>query len=499
MQLKQSDTPLLSAMRRYVEAGVTPFHTPGHKQGKGMHPLLEELIGRPALELDLALMEEMDDFFEPYGCIKEAQELAAALYGADHSFFVINGTTGGIYAMILATVGPGETIIVPRNAHRSIIGGIILSGAKPVFIQPEVDRQLGLALGVTQETVAAALAAHPEAKAVLLINPTYYGVATDLAAVIELVHEQGMVALVDEAHGPHLAFSERLPLQALDAGADICAQSTHKIIGALTQSSLVHCREGRINVKKLKTMLQLVQSTSPNYLLLASLDVARMQMATQGRVLVERSIELAQWLRREINTIEGLYCFGAEKIGQPGFYSFDPTKVTVAVRGIGLSGAEAERILRQRYQMQVELSDADNILFLITLGDSESDVRALAEALRDLALSQSERRPQESEPSLANEASLPPVPERVLSPRAALFAKTSSVPFEASAGAVCAEIITFYPPGIPVLCPGERISQEMIDYCRRLQADGMHISGAADKSLALIKVVQEEEERRNEE
>ncbi len=487
IDLRQSETPLLAVMQNYVAEGVIPFHTPGHKQGKGMHPLLGGVLGIPALALDLALMEEMDDFMEPYGCIKEAQELAAELYGAEQSFFLINGTTGGIYAMIMATVGPGETIIVPRNAHRSIIGGIILSGARPVFILPEVDRELGLAMGVTAETVEAAIAANPEAKAVLLINPTYYGVASDLEKIIEVVHAHGMAALVDEAHGPHLKFSNRLPQQALDAGADVCVQSTHKLIGALTQSSILHWRAGRVEISRLKHMLQLVQSTSPNYLMLASLDVARMQMATQGKELLARALELSEWLRREINKIPGLYSFGAEKIGQPGIFAFDPTKVTVSLRGIGLSGAEAERILRHEYKIQAELSDADNILFLITLGDGEAEVRALAAALRALAAGRVGEKKLQSIPAQVPEQ--PELPESVFSPRDAVFAAARTVPFQEAEGMICAEIINFYPPGIPVLCPGERISRKAIEYCGALCSAGMHLSGAEDKTLQTVKVI----------
>ena len=488
MGFKQTDTPLLAAMEHYVKDGVIPFHTPGHKQGKGMHPRLEQVIGKEALALDLALIEELDDFYEPYGCIKDAQDLAAQLYGADHSFFVINGTTGGIYAMILATAGPGEKIIVPRNAHRSIIGGIILSGAIPIFIQPEIDHELGIAMGVTPEAVKAAVTEHPDAKAVLIINPTYYGVATDLKQIVEIVHHCGMVVLVDEAHGPHLKFSPRLPLQAIDAGADICAQSSHKIIGALTQASLVHCMEGRIRVPHLKSMLQLTQSSSPNYIMLASLDVARMQMAMEGEKLVEKSIDLSNWARKEINKIPRLYCFGNEKIGNPGVFEIDPTKVTVTVKNLGLTGAEAEKILRHEYKVQAELSDIYNLLFMITLGDGEEEVKRLVSALTDLAFKHAKPIEDVGEENWIT-TRYPATPRGVLSPRDALFGNTRMMPFEDSAGMVCGELVTFYPPGIPLLCPGEEITQDMIDYCRRLQQGGMHISGPEDCTLKNIKVV----------
>ncbi|MCX7781832.1 MAG: aminotransferase class I/II-fold pyridoxal phosphate-dependent enzyme [Negativicutes bacterium] len=483
-------TPLLAAMLKYVNDKTIPFHTPGHKQGKGMHHRLGSLLGSKTLGLDLALMPELDDLHEPHGPIKEAQDLAARLYGADHSFFVINGTTGGIYAMILTIAGPGDKIIVPRNAHRSIIGGIILSGAVPVFMQPEVDLDLGLAMGVTPETVESTIKRHPDAKGVLIINPTYYGVATDLKRIVSIVHAHNMPVVVDEAHGPHLKFDSRLPVQALEAGADICAQSTHKIIGSLTQCSMVHCREGRISVPRLKAMLQLVQSTSPNYILLASLDVARMQMATEGPTLIGRSVELAQALRAEINKIPGLYCFGEEKIGNPGVYSLDPTKVTVMVKGLGLKGAEAERILRYQYNIQVELSDMYNILFLITLGDSEKEVQAIVRALADMAKRFHGTRDFSAVEDVYQNIRYPLPPQQVISPRQALFGHTRAVPFKKSAGMVCAEIVTFYPPGIPLLCPGERITTDIIEYCIRLQEAGLHISGPEDYTLTTIKVVE---------
>lgn len=487
---RQKTTPLLDAINAYVAAKVRPYHTPGHKQGKGMHPALRDILGDKALAFDLSLMSELDDLNEPRTCIKQAQDLAAELYGADHSFFMLNGTTGGIYAMILAIAGPGDKVIVPRNAHRSIIGGMILSGAVPVFIQPEVDEEIGLAMGVSLHTVQKAVEQNRDAKGIVLINPTYYGVCADLEAIIEYVHQNDMAVMVDEAHGPHLKFNERFPLQALDAGADICAQSTHKIIGAMTQCSMVHCREGRVNVQRLKAMLQLVQSTSPNYLLLASLDVARMQMATSGRQLLERAIDLSCWVRREINKIPGLYCFGEERIGSPGFFSFDPTKITVTVKGLGLTGAEAEQILRYQFNIQAELSDMYNVLFLLTIGDGQAEAGALVTALQ--GLSADRRGNQELLPleSVYKENAYPLTPLQAMSPREALFSGTRTVPFASAAGMICAEIVTFYPPGIPVLCPGELISREIIDYCQKLQKAGLNVSGPEDYQLNNIKVVE---------
>lgn len=488
MLKSQYTTPLLAAMQQYVQDKVRPFHTPGHKQGKGMHPALADILGMDTLALDLALMHELDDLHEPHSCIKEAQDLAAALYGADHSYFVVNGTTGGIYAMILAIAGPGDKVLVPRNVHRSIIGGMIIAGAVPVFMQPEIDLELGIAMGVTPKTVADTLRLHADAKGVVIINPTYYGVAADLKQIVDIVHSYHIPVVVDEAHGPHLKFSPRLPVQALDAGADICAQSTHKILGALTQCSMVHCRDGYIQVPRLKAMLQLVQSTSPNYIMLASLDVARMQMATEGKRLIETAIDLSEWTRREINAIPGLYCFGREKLTASGAYALDPTKLTVTVKGLGFKGAEAERILRSHYHIQAELSDMFNLLFLITIGDSEDDAAYLVDSLRDFATNHFGSRDFAAVHGL--DLRYPLTPEQVLSPREALFGHTRKVAFRQSVGQICAEIVTFYPPGIPLLCPGERISRDVADYCIKLQEAGLHISGPEDYTLATIKVVE---------
>lgn len=478
--------PLLTAILRYTSQKVMPYHTPGHKQGKGMYEQLAEVIGHKALEMDLGLMYELDDLFEPQGCIKEAQDLAARLYGADHSFFVINGTTGGIHAMIMTAAGPGDKIIVPRNVHRSVIGGIIAAGAVPVYILPEVDTELGIAMGVTPEAVAAALAEHPEAKGLLLLNPTYYGVAAKLKQIVELAHSKGIPVIVDEAHGPHLKFSAELPMQAMDAGADICAQSTHKLLGALTQCSLVHCRKGLISVERLKAMLKLVQSTSPNYILLASLDAAQAQMAEKGRELIGRTVQLANLARQEINAIPGLYCFGREKLGQPGVYSLDVTKLTVTVKEMKLTGAEAEKILRSQYNIQAELVDMDNVLFLMTLGDDEASAGFLVKALNQLAKKHRNSAPARLQASPAGCFRLP---EQAVTPREALFRQSGPVSLLEAAGLICAEVVAFYPPGIPLLCPGEIISREIIDYCREQIKAGLRVSGPADSKLETIRVL----------
>ena len=487
MRMRQApEMPLLAAMQGYLAEQVAPFHTPGHKAGKGAPEVLLQHLGSSALALDLAVVPGLGDLFDKQGPIRESQQLAAALYGADESYYLVNGTTGGIYAMILATVGPGEKIIVPRNIHRSVMGGLILSGAMPVFVQPVVDDCLQIAMNVTTESMAATMDRHPDAKAVLLVNPTYYGVAADLVAITELAHRRGMLVLVDEAHGPHFHFSSQLPVSGVRAGADLVVQSTHKILGALSQASLLHCRRERIAVPRLETMLQLTQSSSPNYILLASLEAAVQQMATAGAELVDRSVQLARSAREQINEIPGLFCFGSERTGAPGVFGHDPTKLAVTVSGLGIQGNDAEMWLRCVGKVQAELSDWHNVLFLITLADDQVDIARLIEALRRLAHEHAGGRK-------AAAAVLAPLPEAAttleLSPRAALFSRREQVSFAESAGRVCAETVTCYPPGIPILVPGERIAPAAVQYCLTLQQQGYTILGPEDPTLNTLEVV----------
>ena len=477
--------PIAEAMRAYAEDGAMAFHTPGHKQGLGAHPLLRELVTAEGLREEVSLMEELDDLHEPTMCIREAQELAAGLYGADQAYFMINGTTGAIHAMLMGSLCPGDTVLVPRNAHRSVIGGLILAGARPVFVQPEIDERLGIAMGVTAAAVERAITAHPEARALVLVYPTYYGVTFDLRELAELVHAHGMLLLVDEAHGPHLRFSEELPPQALSCGADIVAQSTHKLLGAMTQASMLLAKGPRVHQERLREAASLLQSTSPNQLLLASLDIARLQMAESGARLVGRAVRLARQLRKAINAIDGLWAFGPDDMQRPGATGLDETKVTVTVTGLGLTGVEAEAILRHTYKVQCELSDARNVLFIISYADTERETAYLLKALQDLAAmhARKERAPQLDIPAL------PPLPARGCPPRLAFFARKEQVPFAAAAGRVAAEQVMFYPPGIPILCPGDCIDAESLHYIKRMQQLGLKVVGPQDSSLQDLQVL----------
>ena len=481
-----ANTPFLAAMQRYLAENVAPFHTPGHKLGVGVHESLRQQIGPAAFSLDLTCVPGLGDLFDKQGPIQDSQKQAAALYGADASYYLVNGTTGGIYAMLLTTVGPGEKIILPRNVHRSVIGGLILSGAIPVFVSPALDSRLQIAMNVPASSYAEAMRLHPDAKAVLLINPTYYGVVAEIAAITEQAHQRGMVVLVDEAHGPHLHFSDDLPPSALGVGADLVVQSSHKILSAMSQASLLHCRLGRIDQGRLESMLQLVQSSSPNYLLLASLEAAVAQLAEAGPQLIGRSVALAKQARQQINQIEGLYCFGEDCIGRPGVAGVDVTKLVVTVSGLGIGGNVAETWLRQQGKLQAELSDLNNVLFLVTLADDAASLDRLVIALTRLAA--------EIAPDGKQVANVTmPVAELValpaLSPRDATFARRRRMPFAEAAGQIAGETVTSYPPGIPLLFPGERITAEVIAFCQVLQRQGCKILGPSDPTLSTVEVV----------
>lgn len=483
--MNQNSTPLYTAMKNYIDDKAMAFHTPGHKQGKGADKNLHEMITDTGLKMEVSLMEELDDIHGASTCIKEAQDLASDLYGADESRFFINGTTGAIHAMILTAINPGDKIIVPRNAHRSVLGALVLVGAEPVFVQPEIDENMGIAMSITVKALKKVIEKNPDAKALIMVYPTYYGVAGDIENIAKLVHQYNMLLLVDEAHGPHLKFSGKLPIQALDAGADIVAQSTHKIIGSMTQTSLLHMKKQRVDVERFNKMCSLVQSTSPNYLLLASLDIARRQMAVEGNILVNKAVVLAEKLREDINKIPNLSCFGREYMNSEGKFALDVTKVTVCVRQLGISGAQAEQILRHKYKIQCELSDMYNLLFIISYADSEYECDYLLKALKSLA---KEFKDKKIQPLV--QINLPNIPEYVLSPRQAMFSKTKTVKFNDSVGLIAGELITFYPPGIPIIYPGERISQEIIDYVLLQKQNGGNIIGPEDMELNNIRIVE---------
>jgi len=479
--------PLLQTLRALRDRPHAPFYVPGHKRGQGAHPVLTELLGGQVFQVDLPELPELDNLFAPEGVIREAQELAAQTFGADRTWFLANGSTSGVEAMVLATCRPGDKLILPRNCHQSAIAALILAGVIPIFVTPDLDPDWGIAHGVSPDRIAAALQEHPDAKAVMLVSPTYYGVCCDVEAIAHLTHQHGIPLLVDEAHGAHFAFHPDLPPAALSCGADLVVQSTHKTLGALTQAAMLHGQGDRISPNRVQQALALVQSTSPSYLLLASLDAARLQMAESGKALMEQTLGLARDVRDRLSTIPGLQVL---RFPNPRFLKetgdlnrFDLTRLTVDVRGLGFTGFEADERLHEQWHVTCELPGLHTLTFVLTHGTTEADIQRLTHALKTLA---SEQRP----PLPCSPA--PPLPPTIptLTPRDAFFADTALIPAIQAAGHLSADLICPYPPGIPVLIPGEVMTEEAIAYLHHIHTAGGILSGSTDPTLQQLRVIQ---------
>ncbi len=482
--LNQSQTPIIDALQDWVTKTHAPFYTPGHKRGIGMNPLLKNLWGADVFGWDLPELPGLDNLHAPSGIIASAQALAAEVFGAQQTWFLVNGSTAGVIAAILATCGEGDKIILPRNIHSSATAGLIHAGAVPIFIVPEYDRELDIAHSITPASVKFALEQHPDAKAVMVVYPTYYGACGDLAAIAEIVHSYDLPLLVDEAHGAHFGFHADLPPAALSVGADLTIQSTHKLVGALTQSSMLHVNSSRIDRDRISRSLRLLQSTSPSYLLLASLDAARQQMALYGEELMSQTLELAKIARAKISQIEGLSVFELDT-ATPGCKYLDRTRLTVTVTGLNLTGFAADEILTERLGVVAELPSMRHLTFIISLGNTSADIDRLVGAFVELTTNH----PQDKCLELRS-IELPRIlTEMAITPRQADRSHHLSVSSDDAVGKISAESICPYPPGIPVLIPGEIITSEAVDYLRQILDLEGEIVGCSDPDLETIKIV----------
>lgn len=473
--------PLIEAMLQYKSEDVYPLHTPGHKGGRGMQRLLRQELGG-SVQMDVSLMSELDDIHEPETYIKEAQELAAQIYGSDACFWAVNGTSQAIHAMLLTVLNPGEKLLLPRNAHRSVAGGLVLGGIEAVYLQPEYQPEFGIQMQVTVHQIEAALAQDSKIKAVLLTSPNYYGVAADVRAIADCCHAHNAVLLVDEAHGPHLGFSELLPPSALQCGADACAQSTHKILGAMTQCSMLHVQGARLDLQRAADVMSILTTTSPNYLLMASLDAARAQVQAYGREMAAAAVQAAAKLRSLCASYSGLRVMEAADCGG---LQLDSTKVTVDFAAWGYTGVEVGELFREA-RVAVELVDAYNVLFLVTYADVTTDYD---EALARIAAVLDKMQAQKRAPLQLAAAARVPQTQAVLPLRDVFYRAKKAVPLAQAAGKICGEQVSFYPPGIPVLLPGELVTEEIIAYCRAQKELGLPVSGPADSSLQTIRII----------
>lgn len=479
-QLSQQDTPIMDALDEVRKARLVPFDVPGHKRGRG-NAQLTDFLGEKCLSNDVNSMRPLDNLCHPVSVIRQAEQLAAQAFGASHAFFMVNGTTSAVQAMVMTACKKGEKIILPRNVHISAIHALVLCGAVPVYVSPGIDHELGIALGVSAAEVETAMKQNPEAKAVLVNNPTYYGICSDIEKITRLAHGYGMKVLADEAHGTHFYFGEGLPASAMAAGADMAAVSMHKSGGSLTQSSVL-LTGSAVNAHYVRQIINLTQTTSGSYLLLSSLDISRRNLALGGKEIFQKVCDLARYAREEINAIGGFYAYSDDLINGDTIFDFDRTKLSVYTLGIGLAGIEVYDLLRDEYDIQVEFGDIGNILAYISVGDTDKNIERLVSALAEIKrLYQKDRSGMLEYEYIA--------PKGVLAPQEAFFAEKRSVPLEESLGKVCAEFVMAYPPGIPILAPGEEISREICEYIRYAKEKGCFLTGTEDLTVSRINVL----------
>jgi arginine decarboxylase len=476
----QNKAPIAEALEAFRQRRVVPFDVPGHKRGKG-NPELKALLGEQCLGFDVNSMKPLDNLCHPVSVIREAEILAAMAFSANAAFFMVNGTTSAVQAMILSAVKLGDEIILPRNVHRSVLNALVLCGASPVYVDPGISVRLGIALGMSPGSVQKAVSAHPGAKAVVVNNPTYYGICSDLKAITGIAREHGMLTLADEAHGTHFYFGGEMPVSAMAAGADMASVSMHKSGGSLTQSSFLLCGQ-QVNPRHVRQIINLSQTTSASYLLLASLDISRKNMALNGVDIFQGVMEMARYARGEINHIGDYYAYGKELIDGDAVYAFDETKLAVHTLDIGLAGIEVYDLLRDDYDIQIEFGDIGNILAYLSVGDRMQDLERLIGSLAEIR-----RRYKGSRSGLMSHEYIHP--RVVMTPQEAFYAPKTTLPFPQSAGRISAEFVMSYPPGIPILAPGERITQEIIGYIQYAKAKGCSLTGTEDPSIETIRVI----------
>lgn len=477
----QRRAPIYEALEEFQKKRVVPFDVPGHKRGRG-NPELAELLGQKCVSMDVNSMKPLDNLCHPISVIREAEELAAEAFGAAHAFLMVGGTTSAVQSMVLSVVKRGEKIILPRNVHRSVMGALVLCGAVPVYVNPDCDERLGIPLGMKVADVEEAIRQNPEAKAILVNNPTYYGICSNLKEIVRLAHEHGMYCLADEAHGTHFYFNENLPISAMAAGADMAAVSMHKSGGSLTQSSLLLTSKN-VSWEYVSQIINLTQTTSASYLLLSSLDISRRNLALRGRESFRKVREMAEYAREEINSIGGYYAYGREMVNGGSIYDFDVTKLSVYTRDIGLAGIEVYDLLRDEYDIQIEFGDISNILAYISIGDRIQDIERLVGALADIKRLYSK----DSSQMLATEYIAPKV---LTTPQKAFYAPKVSLPIRETAGKICSEFVMCYPPGIPILAPGELITEEIIEYIMYAKEKGCSMQGTEDPNVERLNVLE---------
>lgn len=485
--MNQNQTPILEAVEAFNSRKPAYFNIPGHRMERGISSRWTKKVGSEIFAYDLTEAEGLDDLHQPSGAIREAQELAAEAFGAKKTWFLVNGTTCGNETMVLSAAFAGEKIMVSRNAHKSVLMGLVLSGARPIYVMPEYLKDWGIYGSLTPEAVKRQFEEHPDCRALLLVSPTYQGICSNLRELADICHEYGALLLVDEAHGAHFAFSEALPEGALTQGADLCAQSIHKVTGSLTQSSMLQLGSDRVDVSRVEANLKLVQSTSPSYLLIASLDTARYELALHGKAMMERAILMAQRLRQDLGEIPGIRVLGVDGACGKEMYELDITRVFFSASELGIDGFTLAKRLFADYQVSTELADYQSVLAIITYANTQEDIRRLAEAVR--AVCRMEQKKEKTE-RIEETYVLPGVPPMKLTPREAHFGMKRRIAWSEARGQVAGELLAPYPPGIPVIYPGEVLTEEVWKYMERYRREGHPFHGPSDKTLETFLIME---------
>ncbi|MDY4077218.1 MAG: aminotransferase class I/II-fold pyridoxal phosphate-dependent enzyme [Clostridium sp.] len=479
---KQKSAPIYESLQKFRRKRVVPFDVPGHKRGRG-NPELVELLGEKCVGLDVNSMKPLDNLCHPISVIREAEKLTADAFGAKNAFLMVGGTTSAVQNMILSVCKAGDKIILPRNVHKSVINAMVLCGAIPVYVNPKINSELGIALGMEFSCVEEAIKNNPDAVAVFINNPTYYGICSDIKSIVKLAHSYGMKVLADEAHGTHFYFNKNLPISAMEAGADMAAISMHKSGGSLTQSSIL-LTNTNVNADYVRQIINLTQTTSASYLLLSSLDISRRNLALRGEESFEKVAKMAEYARNEINQIGGYYAYGKELINGTSVFDFDITKLSIYTLGNGLAGIEVYDLLRDEYDIQIEFGDFGNILAYISIGDRIQDIERLVGALADI-----ERLYKKDKAGMLSGEYIQP--EVVVTPQKAFYSEKVSLPIKEAAGKICGEFVMCYPPGIPILAPGEMITQEIAEYIMYAKEKGCSMQGTEDPKVNNINVLKE--------
>ena len=479
---KQKSAPIYEALQKFRKKRVVPFDVPGHKRGRG-NPELVELLGEKCVGLDVNSMKPLDNLCHPISVIREAEKLTADAFGAKNAFLMVGGTTSAVQNMILSVCKAGDKIILPRNVHKSVINAMVLCGAIPVYVNPKINSELGIALGMEFSCVEEAIKNNTDAVAVFVNNPTYYGICSDIKSIVKLAHSYGMKVLADEAHGTHFYFNKNLPISAMEAGADMAAISMHKSGGSLTQSSIL-LTNTNVNADYVRQIINLTQTTSASYLLLSSLDISRRNLALRGEESFEKVAKMAEYARNEINQIGGYYAYGRELINGTSVFDFDITKLSIYTLGNGLAGIEVYDLLRDEYDIQIEFGDFGNILAYISIGDRIQDIERLVGALADI-----ERLYKKDKAGMLSGEYIQP--EVVVTPQKAFYSEKVSLPIKEAAGKICGEFVMCYPPGIPILAPGEMITQEIAEYIMYAKEKGCSMQGTEDPEVNNINVLKE--------